>query len=134
MPLIQFNRSTGPIHPAPPTPQLPPLINPTIGDLLSAAIDWALPGWSNANGDVNAPGWTNGNGQTAAIPTRTLSAGFPRCPDKLFSTIINRSTTTPTSRRAPRRGPLLARRGGILRTAKDGTLKPSAFKTSRRGK
>jgi acid phosphatase len=68
-------------------PRLPPLINPTIGDLLSAAqVDWAwyAGGWSNANGDVNAPGWTNGSGPNCGDPNANLSAGFPRCPDKLF--------------------------------------------------
>jgi acid phosphatase len=67
--------------------RLPPLTNPTIGDLLSAAnVDWAWysGGWSNANGDIGAPGWTNGAGPGCGDPNSNTSVGYPRCPDKLF--------------------------------------------------
>ncbi len=67
--------------------RLPPLVNLTIGDRLSAAgIDWAWysGGWSNADGDIDAPGWTNGSGPDCSDPNANPAAGFPRCPDKLF--------------------------------------------------
>jgi phospholipase C len=67
--------------------RLPPLQNPTIGDLLSAGgVDWAWysGGWSNADGDVGAPGWTNGNGPACSDPDAMPAATFPNCPDKLF--------------------------------------------------
>lgn len=67
--------------------RLPPLMNPTIGDRLSAAgVDWAwyAGGWSNANGYFDQPGWTNGTGPACSDPNADPRPGFPLCPDKLF--------------------------------------------------
>lgn len=67
--------------------RLPPLHNPTIGDLLSGArINWAWysGGWSNANGDIDDPGWTNGNGPQCSDRDADDRATFPHCPDKSF--------------------------------------------------
>jgi len=67
--------------------RLPPLTNPTIGDLLSAAnVDWAWysGGWDNANGNTSGAGWTNGAGPNCSDPNANPAAGFPHCPDFLF--------------------------------------------------
>jgi len=73
---------------SPTAAKLPPLTNPTIGDLLSGAgIDWAWysGGWSNADGDQGAPGWTNGSRPTCSDPNANpANSSFPRCPDYLF--------------------------------------------------
>src|SRR5262249_48961492 len=66
--------------------RLPPLLNPTIGDRLSAQhVDWALyaGGWPNAKGDVGASGWTNGT-MACTDPNHHPAAVFPHCPDVNF--------------------------------------------------